>query len=160
MTLDRLGNGSHTVLGTTTSCRRALHEVLPELSLQHHPLRRDGLTRRTRPFLITFAVAVAIALYPYRFGSVMWIVGGLIGAIAAYALVLVAPWDRHTRAPSRCLPQDSEPAEPLNLTGFVAPRHLKRRSLTADRNWPTPYLCSSTANRRRSGHRVHRTFSR
>ena len=49
---------------------------------------------------MTFAVAVAIALYPYRFGSVVWIVGGLIGAIAAYALVLVVPWDRWPRVVS------------------------------------------------------------
>lgn len=72
------------------------------MSMQSHPLRRDGLVGRTRPFLMTFAIASAIALYPYRFGSVAWVVGGLLGAIAAYALVLAVPWDRWPRLLSPC----------------------------------------------------------
>src|ERR1039457_6674910 len=63
------------------------------MSMQSHPLR---------PFLMTFAIASAIALYPYRFGSVAWVVGGLLGAIAAYALVLAVPWDRWPRLLSPC----------------------------------------------------------
>jgi diguanylate cyclase (GGDEF)-like protein len=35
-------------------------------SMRDRPLRRDGLVRRTRPFLLTFAVAMVVALYPYR----------------------------------------------------------------------------------------------
>lgn len=46
---------------------------------------------------MTFAVAAVVALYPYRFGSLVWVVGGLLGAVAAYALVLEVPWDRWPR---------------------------------------------------------------
>ena len=64
------------------------------MPLRDNPLRRDGLIRRSRPFLITFAVAVAIALYPYRFVSIEWVVGGLVGSILAYGLFVVVPWHR------------------------------------------------------------------
>ena len=64
------------------------------MPLNNEPLRRDGLIRRSRPFLITFAVAVAIALYPYQFSSITWVVGGLVAAIAGYGLFVVVPWGR------------------------------------------------------------------
>src|ERR1039457_3826901 len=80
---------------------RTLRLDQPELpaGAQRGAARMSMQSPPLRPFLMTFAIASAIALYPYRFGSVAWVVGGLLGAIAAYALVLAVPWDRWPRLP-------------------------------------------------------------